>query len=111
MQKEVPMDRAAVLATELEILHALCNGGGTRQQRTELVHTLDDHVFFEPEHQVVFESVRALLTRGLFSSESLAVHLNNRGFPDTDLDKYLVASAPNIRDALVQARELCSLKG
>jgi hypothetical protein len=55
--------------------------------------------------------VRALLTRGLFSSESLAVHLNNRGFPDTDLDKYLVASAPNIRDALVQARELCSLKG
>jgi hypothetical protein len=37
---------------------------------------------------VVFESIRALFSCGDFSAVQLRVHLNNRGFPDTDVEKY-----------------------
>jgi hypothetical protein len=39
-------------------------------------------------HRVVFESICALFPRGTITAEKLIVHLNNRGFPDTDVEKY-----------------------
>jgi hypothetical protein len=103
------MDRAAQLLAEVRVLGTLCNREGTSEQRTALVHTLGHYVFFEPEHQVVFESIRALLPRGRTSAADLAVHLNNRGFPDVDLGKYCSAALPNIEDALRLARQILSL--
>jgi hypothetical protein len=37
------------------------------------------------------------------------VHLNNRGFPDVDLEKYGAAAFSNIEEALKLARRMCSL--
>jgi hypothetical protein len=103
------MDRAAVLSAEAQILGSLCNRAGTFEQRNELAHTLDGYAFIEPEHQIVFGSIRALLLHDRLSNTHLAVHLNNRGFPDVDLERYSAAALANIDDALKLAGRLCSL--
>jgi hypothetical protein len=108
LQAKPPTDGAAQLLAEVRLLGTLCNREGTIQQRAELVHALDRYVFLEPEHQVVFESIRSLLRRDTISAARLALHLNNRGFPDVDLEKYFAAALTNIEDALRLARQVCS---
>jgi hypothetical protein len=82
------MDRESQFAAELQALRALCDEAAPREERQRVMQTLSHHVFIEPEHQVVFESIRALFPRGRISVAQLTVYLNNRGFPDTDLEKY-----------------------
>jgi hypothetical protein len=82
------MDHETQSATELQALRVLCDESVLREQRVTLMQSLSRHVFIEPEHQVVYESIRALLSRGPVSAGQLRVHLNNRGFPDTDVEKY-----------------------
>ncbi len=82
------MDRETQFATELQALRALCDEAAPRAARQRLMQSLSQRTFIEPEHQVVFESVRALFPRGSISMAQLRIHLNNRGFPDTDVDKY-----------------------
>jgi len=82
------MDRETQSATELQALRVLCDESVPREQRLTLMQSLSQHVFIEPEHQVVYESIRALLSRGPVSAGQLRVHLNNRGFPDTDVEQY-----------------------
>jgi hypothetical protein len=82
------MDRETQSATEFQALRVLCDESVPREQRVTLMKSLCRHVFIEPEHQVVYESIRALLSRGPVSAGQLRVHLNNRGFPDTDVEKY-----------------------
>jgi hypothetical protein len=84
-------------ATELQALRVLCDEAIPREQRQGLMQSLAQHTFIEPEHQVVFESIRALFLRGPITAAQLRVHLNNRGFPDTDVEKYCpTAQAGNI---------------
>jgi hypothetical protein len=84
------MDRETQSATELQALRVLCDDAITREQRQGLMQSLADHAFIETEHQVVFESIRFLFPRGPISEAQLRVHLNNRGFPDTDVEKYFL---------------------
>jgi hypothetical protein len=82
------MDRETQFATELQTLRVLCNEAAPREERLKQMQSLRQRTFSEPEHQVVFESIRALFPRGPISVEQLRIHLNNRGFPDTDVEKY-----------------------
>jgi len=82
------MNRETQIATELQALRALCDAAITREERQTLMKSLSEHDFIEPEHQVVFESLRALFPRGPISLGQLRIHMNNRGFPDTDVEKY-----------------------
>ena len=82
------MDRESQLGDELEALRSLCDEASPRAARQELLQALSPQSFRVPEHQVIFQSVRALLSRGDFSAAQLRIHLNNRGFPDTDVEKY-----------------------
>jgi hypothetical protein len=54
----------------------------------------------------VFESLCALSGRKEISAAVFAVHLNNRGFPDLDLEKYFVAAPPSVEQALARVDEL-----
>src|SRR5579863_1010148 len=85
------MDRETQVANEFQALRALCDEAIPRLERHRIVEYLTRHAFFEPEHQVVFQSMLALFSRGPITLEQLHVHLNNRGFPDTDVDKYFQA--------------------
>jgi hypothetical protein len=89
------VDRAANPDDELQMLRILCGESTSREQRLELLESLQGHVFRDPEHQVVFESVWFLLSRGVLSADRLAVHLNNRGFPDVNLENYFTAAPTN----------------
>jgi hypothetical protein len=108
LHDNLPIDRAAVLLAEVQILGTLCTQAGAVEQRNDLAHTLDRYAFLDPEHQIVFGSIRALLLHDRLSNARLAVHLNNRGFPDVDLEKYCAAALANIDDALKLASRLCT---
>jgi hypothetical protein len=107
-QSQTGSDGADRLAPELDVLRALCGGAGTMPQRRALHDSLAGYLFSEPEHQVVFESLCALSGRKEISAAVLAVHLNNRGFPDVDLEKYFVAAPPSVEHALSRVEELRS---
>ncbi len=89
------MDRPANAGDELRMLRILCSEAASREQRIELLQSLQSHRFSDPDYQVVFESARFLLSRGPVSATRLAVHLNNRGFPDIALGKYFSGASPN----------------
>jgi hypothetical protein len=82
------MDRETKSANEVGALRSLCDEAGPREARQTLMQALSGYNFSEPEHQVVFESIRALFSIGPFSKSQLQIHLNNRGFCDTDVEKY-----------------------
>ncbi|HLJ23630.1 MAG TPA: hypothetical protein VKT71_05940 [Candidatus Acidoferrales bacterium] len=82
------MDRQTQSENDFRALCALCDASRTIEDRQKLLQTLSQHAFIEPEHQVVFESIRALFPRGPIALPQLRIHLNNRGFPDTDVEKY-----------------------
>lgn len=91
------MDRETQSATELQALRVLCDEAAAWEDRQRLMQALTHRAFIEPEHQVVFESICVLFLRGPISLAQLRVHLNNRGFPDTDVEKYFQpARAGNI---------------
>ncbi len=73
---------------ELSALQSLCDATATTEERRKLMEQFQKCLFVDPEHQVVFESIRALSRRGPITLTNLRIHLNNRGFPDTDLEKY-----------------------
>ena len=87
------MDRKTQLAAELQALCTLCDEAIPRKLRQNLIQSLSPRKFTEPEHRVVFESVCALFPRGPITAESLRIHLNNRGFPDTDVERYFQPTA------------------
>jgi hypothetical protein len=78
---------------ELRVLRSLCDEGASRDDRLQTIRSLSPNFFTEPEHQVVFESIRALLVLGPLSEERLRVHLTTRGFPDTDVARYFPPAA------------------
>lgn len=82
------MDRETQIANEFQALRALGDEDIPRVERHRIVESLSRHTFIEPEHQVVFQSMLAIFSRGPITVEQLRVHLNNRGFPDTDVEKY-----------------------
>src|ERR1700733_13324602 len=82
------MDREKQFAAELHALRTLCDVAASREEWQSLMISFQQHIFIEPEHQVVFESIQALFPRGPISMAQLRIHLNNRGFPDTDVETY-----------------------
>src|ERR1700704_1653436 len=103
------MHRVAQLTAEFQVLGTLCDPEVPHDLRAELAHVLEHYAFLEPEHQIVFESIRSLLLHDRLSKANLAVHLNNRGFSYVDLEKYCEAAFSNIEESLKVARRLCSL--
>lgn len=84
------MDLKKQLTAEFRALCTLCDESVARNLRQNLIDSLSPRKFTGPEHRVVFESICALFPRGPITPEKLIVHLNNRGFPDTDVEKYFV---------------------
>lgn len=94
LSASVFMDSEQHSSAELQALRALCREKTPLEDRRQLIQSLDTHSFSDPERQVVFESLRTLLSHGSVSPERLRVHLNNRGFPDTDVEKYFQPEPP-----------------
>ena len=104
--EDLTTGRAAILGAEVQLLGTLCGEQSSHEKRLELAQILEHYEFVEPEHRVVFESIRALLPRNRVSAPRLAVHLNNRGFPSVELEKYVAVALPDLQMALKLARRL-----
>lgn len=102
-----PGDVAARFAAELGVLCALCGMRASVTQRSAMIRSLGAYRFIDPEHQVLFEAIAALSRGPLFSASALTVQLNNRGFPDLDLEKYF-ANDVDFENGVEQARRLAS---
>jgi hypothetical protein len=89
------MNRIAKSEDELQFLRTLCDESTPRPHRLELLKSLEGHLFLAPEHQIVFESIGFLFPCGGVSAARLAVHLNNRGFPDVDVTIYFPGTSVN----------------
>jgi len=79
---------------DLTFLRSLCDDSAPREQRIKLVKTRAASSFSSPEHQIVFESIRALLSSGPVTTERLGIHLTKRGFPDIDAHDYCAEGNP-----------------
>ena len=97
------MDRKTQLTAEFRALCTLCDESIARKLRQNLIDSLSPRKFADPAHRVVFESICVLLPRGPITAERLIVHLNNRGFPDTDVEKYFAPATS--QDKSVNGRE------
>jgi hypothetical protein len=86
------MNRATQIAADLQILREICDEAMPLERRRELLRRHAQHVFVDPEHQVVFESIQRLFQGGSISAARLTVHLNNRGFPEINIGCYFPAT-------------------
>jgi DnaB-like helicase N terminal domain len=87
------VDRKTQLSAEFKALCTLCDETIARNLRQNLIQSLSPRKFTDPEHRVVFESICALFPRGPITAKNLIVHLNNRGFTDTGVEKYFSTAA------------------
>ena len=91
---------------ELEVLRALTNGSTGAADYGRIVRLVHGYHFRDAEYQVVFESLREISENEPISFSRLAVHLNNRGFPDIDLDKYFEGTHVDLTQGIALARTL-----
>lgn len=92
------------------MLRALANGKVSSARHREILDLLHDYEFLDSDHQVVYESLREIARLQPISQSRLAVHLNNRGFPDIDLEKYFEGTPLDLIKALELARRLPDLE-
>src|SRR3989442_9308788 len=87
------MKRLEWCATKAEaertVLRAMCMGALGRTFWREAVALLADYRFADNVHQLIFDTVREIHTGDpLILRQLLPPPLNNKGFPDLNLDTY-----------------------
>src|SRR2546425_6436722 len=81
--------RATKLEVERTVLRAMCVGALGRTVWREGVDLLADYRFADNVHQLIFEAMREIQTDDpQIIRELLPARLNNKGFPDLDLETY-----------------------
>ncbi len=83
----LPHSQQESLEAERTILRLLCQAGLTGAERAENMRLLSGYRFCDVEHQIIFESLQELRAAEPWTiREQLFARLNNKGFPDMDLD-------------------------
>lgn len=94
---------------ELEILRALSTRRLQGRARAEAFEILAGYSFVEPIHQVIFDALREIPAENpQVLREQLAVRLNNKGFPDLDLESFFAPPELTAAQAAAQIRALSS---
>jgi hypothetical protein len=92
---------------ELRLLCFLCDPQLDRSAQREVMELLRGHCFSSTAHQVLFDSLSALLaTRAVLPAELLPAQLVKAGFPDFDLNCYLRPSGLDVAEALALSTRL-----
>ncbi len=99
------------LQAERNVLRALCQSAARSDVLARSITLLAHYRFREPAHQIVFDALRELGHRsGRQIRELLAVRLNNKGFPDLNLEPFFEPSpvSPAHVFSLIRALQDCS---
>ena len=96
---------------ELAALRALCQGSTDGSLLREGLGILAGHRFVEPLHQVFFEVLETISSDNpAVIRDLLPARLNNRGFPDFDLEIYFRPNSLTRAQALELFRHLAAEK-
>lgn len=86
---------------ELTALRTLCQGTMEGPLLREGLKILADYQFILPAHEVLFQALKDLPTDATdLIREQLPARLNNRGFPDLELEDFFLPHAFSRKDAL-----------
>jgi len=107
------MKRLEWCATKAEaertVLRAMCVGALGRTVWREGVDLLADYRFADNVHQLIFEAMREIQTDDpLIIRELLPARLNNKGFPDLDLETYFQPHNFPANQTIALIRALCA---
>ena len=84
-----PRVRDNITEAERDALRAICQGTPERSVWADAVAILADYRFEDETHQLIFDTLREIRTGDPRTiREQLAARLNNKGFPDLDLDVF-----------------------
>ena len=94
---------------ERTVLRAMCVGALGRTVWREGVALLADYRFADNVHQLIFDTVREIHTGDpLILRQLLPARLNNKGFPDLDLDTYFQPHIFTAGQTIALIRALCA---
>ena len=89
------------IEAERNLLRALCTGAAEASVLLEATETLASYAFAEPLHQIIFDVLVEIGPRDpCVVREQLAVRLNNKGFPDLDLETFFAPSSLTAGEAI-----------
>ena len=94
---------------ERTVLRAMCVGALGRTVWREGMDLLAVYRFADNVHQLIFDTVREIHTGDpLILRELLPARLNNKGFPDLDLDTYFQPHTFPANQTIALIRALCA---
>ena len=83
----LPHSQQKLLEAERTILRLLCQAGLTGAERAENMRLLSGYRFADATHQIIFECLWELRAADRETiRQQLSARVNNKGFPDLDLD-------------------------
>ncbi len=95
---------------ERAVLAALCQGRLLRADWDEALARLATYRFADRVHQLVFDTLREMNTNDArVIHEQLAARLNNKGFPDLDLEGFFCTPSLSAKQVVDLISLLCSL--
>jgi hypothetical protein len=78
-----------VATPEGQVLRALCAGTGAPNDWNQLASQLSGHCWQDPDHQVMYEALRAIKScEPKARREELPAQVTRMGFPDLDCSTY-----------------------
>lgn len=112
---EKPPTDCDILEAEREVLRAMCQGTPERAVLSDGLEILADYCFTDFTHQLVFDTLRELRAGSpQLIRERLPVRLNNKGFPDMDLETFFAPhhlTADEVVARMRTIRKVASGKG
>jgi hypothetical protein len=104
--------RDKLIEAELDVLRAMTQGTPERAVRAEGIKILADYPFLVAVHQLIFDTLREIPADSpQVIREQLPTRLNNKGFPDLDLETVFQPHNLTARQAIALMRELRSQPG
>lgn len=101
--------RGTKLEVERSVLCAMCVGALERTVWREGVDLLADYRFADNAHQLIFDTLREIQTDDpLIIRELLPARLNNKGFPDLDVEIYFQPHSFTADQTIARMRALCA---
>ena len=101
--------RVRILEAECDVLRAMAQGTPERRVWADGAEILKDYAFGDAHHQLIFDALRELSTDDpAIIRERLPAFLNNKGFPDVDLEAIFEPHKLSAAEAVALMRALRS---
>jgi hypothetical protein len=97
----IPRADSDILKAERNVLRAMCQGVPGCDVLRDGLEILADHSFMDSTHQLVFDTLRELRAGNpQLIRERMPARLNNKGFPDVDLETFFAPQRLRADEAL-----------